>query len=248
MTAALRMKDLEQATGVGRETIRYYIREGLLPQPHRPGRNVAWYDEGFVERVLLIKELQRKRFLPLHAIKAIVGSDTPPSRAEVQMLHDIDGTLFRGLPSRKPDRLSVVAKRVGLRAAEIRRLAAIEAIEIVTQKGDQWLEGDALRIVELWAAMRRAGYSEALGFQPENLRLYVDMVRWLAREELRLFTQGVAGRENQAAASRMAEQGIELLNEVLGVLRKTTLLQFIHTGNLPSPSEALAVGERRRRR
>ena len=29
----VKMKDLERATGVSRETIRYYIREGLLPEP-----------------------------------------------------------------------------------------------------------------------------------------------------------------------------------------------------------------------
>ena len=32
----MRMRDLERATGVGRETIRFYIREGLLPEPARP--------------------------------------------------------------------------------------------------------------------------------------------------------------------------------------------------------------------
>ena len=47
----MKMQDLERATGVGRETIRFYIREGLLPQPERPNRNVAWYDESFVERI-----------------------------------------------------------------------------------------------------------------------------------------------------------------------------------------------------
>ena len=43
MTARrLKMKDLERTTGVGREAIRFYIREGLLPEPERPSRNVAW--------------------------------------------------------------------------------------------------------------------------------------------------------------------------------------------------------------
>lgn len=240
MTRRLKMKDLEQATGVGREAIRYYIREGLLPQPHRPGKNVAWYDEHFVERILVIKDLQRKRFLPLHAIKDIVGGDAPPTRAEIEALRDIDGTLFANLPARKPERLSGVAKRVGLRAAEIRRLAASEAFEIVTRRGDQWLEGDALRIVELWAAVRRAGFESELGFVPENLRLYVDVMRWLAREELRLFTHGVAGKRDVATTRKMAEQGIDLVNEMLGLIRKATLLEFIHTGNLPAPSESMA--------
>ncbi len=48
MSRQMKMQDLERATGVGRETIRFYIREGLLPQPTRPSRNVAWYDESFV--------------------------------------------------------------------------------------------------------------------------------------------------------------------------------------------------------
>ena len=39
----MKMKELERETGVGRETIRFYIREGLLPEPERPKRNVAAY-------------------------------------------------------------------------------------------------------------------------------------------------------------------------------------------------------------
>src|SRR4029453_18005333 len=67
----LKMRDLERATGARPETIRFYIREGLLPVPERAGRNVAWYNESFIDRIALIKELQRKRYLPLHAIKAL---------------------------------------------------------------------------------------------------------------------------------------------------------------------------------
>jgi predicted DNA-binding transcriptional regulator AlpA len=229
----LKMKDLERATGVGRETIRFYIREGLLPEPERPGRNVAWYDESFVDRIALIKELQRKRYLPLHAIKALVDSDTPPSRAEVDALLAIDGTLYRGLAPPAAARVADVAKRTGLSVREIRRLADSEAIELVTRQGSQWLEGDAIRFVERWAALRNAGYTEQFGFRPENLRVYVEFVRWLAREELRIFAHGVTGRVDRETASGMAEQGIEIVNELIALLRKTTLLRYIAEGNLP---------------
>jgi len=228
----LKMKDLERATGVGREAIRFYIREGLLPEPERPGRNVAWYDDSFVDRIALIKELQRKRYLPLHAIKALVDGDTPPSRAEVDALLAIDGTLYRGRAPAEA-RVGDVAKRTGLSIREIHRLADAEAIELVTRQGAQWLSGDGIRFVERWAALRNAGYAERLGFRPENLRVYVDFVRWLAREELRMFTRGVAGRVDAEAASRMAEQGIEIVNELIGLLRKATLLRYIAEGNLP---------------
>ena len=37
----MKMAELERRSGVGRETIRYYIREGLLPERERRARNVA---------------------------------------------------------------------------------------------------------------------------------------------------------------------------------------------------------------
>src|SRR5262249_42625261 len=126
----LKMKDLERATGVGRETIRFYIREGLLPEPERPGRNVAWYDESFVERIAVVKELQRKRYLPLHAIKALIDGETPPSLAEAETLRAIDGTLYPGARAAAA-RVSELAKRTGLSTAEIRRLEEVGAIQSV---------------------------------------------------------------------------------------------------------------------
>ena len=233
----LKMKDLERATGVGRETIRFYIREGLLPEPERPGRNVAWYDESFVERIAVVKELQRKRYLPLHAIKALIDGETPPSLAEAETLRAIDGTLYPGARAAAA-RVSELAKRTGLSAGEIQRLEEVGAIEIVTRRGTQWIEGDGVRFVERWAALRRAGYADALGFGPDKLRVYVDFVRWLAREELRIFARGVAGRVDRETASRMAEQGIDIVNELIGLMRKATLLRYIAEGNLPDAGAA----------
>jgi DNA-binding transcriptional MerR regulator len=193
----MKMKDLERAAGVGRETIRFYIREGLLPEPHRPGRNVAWYDASFVERLMLIKELQQKRFLPLHVIRSMLGSETPPSRDEVRTLLEIDGKLFpavEGAPEPASERLSQVARAVGIPAREIRDFAAAGMIEIRTRDGDQWLEEPAIRMVELWGRMRAAGFDQQFGFSAESYRIYPEVMRWLAHEELRLFTKGITGR------------------------------------------------------
>jgi DNA-binding transcriptional MerR regulator len=231
----MKMQDLERATGVGRETIRFYIREGLLPQPERPSRNVAWYDPSFVERIRLIKELQQKRFLPLQVIKAIVGTDAEPSRDEVKALLELDGKLFPavgGADRMPPERLSDVARRTALKAGEIRQLAATGLLEIETREGDQWLDDTAIRIVEVWGKIRQAGYTDALGFGPERMRVYVDFVRWLAREELRIFSQGVAGKVSVEDAVRMAESGVNLVNQIVGLLRKATILRYVAAGNL----------------
>ena len=59
MTASLKMKDLEAETGVSREAIHFYLREGLLPAPEKPKRNVAYYSDEHVVRIRAIKRLQQ---------------------------------------------------------------------------------------------------------------------------------------------------------------------------------------------
>lgn len=232
----MKMQDLERATGVGREAIRFYIREGLLPQPERPNRNVAWYDESFVKRIALIKELQQKRFLPLQVIKSIVGNDAEPSRDEVKALLEMDGKLFPavgGATDMPAERVTAVAKRTGLKAIEVHQLAGTGMIEIETRDGEQWLDDTGIRLVELWARVRQAGFTDELGFSPENMRIYVDFVRWLAREELRNFSHGVAGRVAVERSVQMAEAGISLINQMIALTRKATILRYVAAGNLP---------------
>jgi len=242
----LKMKDLERATGVGRESIRFYIREGLLPEPERPGRNVAWYDESFIERIRLIKELQQKRYLPLQVIKAVVSGDTPASAREVETLGVLEGRLPPAGDAElagKRERLSVLAKRTGLPVREVRELANIEAIEIVTAGGDQWIEGVGIRLVELWARFRAAGFTAERGFPTEQVRLYVDVVNLLAREELRRFSKGLSGRVGNEELVRMAEDGIRLGSEVVALLRHAALLRFIASGNLASGAAGTSGAE-----
>ena len=65
----MKIGELVKRTGVPKETIHYYIREGLLRKPRKSGSNVAEYTEGHVERILLVKELRDIFFLPIHDIK-----------------------------------------------------------------------------------------------------------------------------------------------------------------------------------
>ena len=44
----------------------------VIPRPRKKGKNVSDYDESFVERILLIKQIQDHFFLPLSLIKKIV--------------------------------------------------------------------------------------------------------------------------------------------------------------------------------
>jgi len=66
------ISELAQKTGVSVRTIRYYVDEGLLPQPEVRGK-YAVFHEGYLERLELIKQL-KDAYLPLKEIRSLLNS------------------------------------------------------------------------------------------------------------------------------------------------------------------------------
>ena len=75
----LRISDLEKISGVGRSTIHYYLREGLLSPPKKTGKTMAYYDAGHVRELEEVKKLQGEGY-PISYIKEMLGSGTPGER------------------------------------------------------------------------------------------------------------------------------------------------------------------------
>jgi len=90
----LRMRELTAATGLAKSAILHYIAQGLLPEPVRTGRNMAYYDPACVERIKFIKSLQGKYSFPLSKIKLLLslrdqGKDVSP-------MIELDEMIFSG--------------------------------------------------------------------------------------------------------------------------------------------------------
>jgi len=75
----LKMSELADASGVSAGTIKHYLREGLLPEPVRTSRNMAYYPPGFVDRIRTIKRLQEERFMPLRLIREVLARHDLPA-------------------------------------------------------------------------------------------------------------------------------------------------------------------------
>lgn len=71
------ISELAQAMGVSTRTIRYYIEEGLLPQPEVQGK-YAVFNADYLVRLKLIKYL-KDAYLPLKEIKRQLDSLTVPA-------------------------------------------------------------------------------------------------------------------------------------------------------------------------
>ena len=66
-TATYDLNELARAAGVTTRTVRYYVAQGLLPSPATRGPGTR-YDRGHLDRLRLIRHLQRQHF-PLAEIR-----------------------------------------------------------------------------------------------------------------------------------------------------------------------------------
>lgn len=217
----MKMKELERVTGVGRETIRYYIREGLLSEPDRPKRNVALYGPGHVKRLDLIKRLQAERHLPLHLIKTIVANEAanPVSGFEAFIgLEDRLGPLLSEGRSLGPRRFSEVVADSGLSMEDARALAEMKYITLDHLDGEEWLNQRNARLLELVGELTTSGFGNPAGYSMETYRPHADLVQVLAHRAVADFYRNLGTSMSRDDAARLAADGIKAVNEILPLL------------------------------
>ena len=76
---------LAKAAGVGVETVRYYQRRGLLPEPPRPPGEVRRYGDEDLKRLRFIRSAQAAGFT-LAEIKELLDLDASDDRARAREL------------------------------------------------------------------------------------------------------------------------------------------------------------------
>lgn len=215
------MQALEQRTGVGRETIRYYIRLGLLPEPERPKPNVAVYGEDHVRRIEVIKRLQQERYLPLAFIKTLLDRRTG---GEIEAMPGLDAMLAArmGLPALgEGASLDETPDLTGITAHD---LDAMVRDGVVQVGADGRLDGLNLSICRLWGRAKAQGFSEAAGWFPEDLAIYPQVIEPMARREVERFYTRISGALGVDAAAALGQVGIEVLNELIALIRTRALI------------------------
>ena len=85
----MRMAELARRSGVTRETIHFYLREGLLPRPEKGGRTVAYYGEAHLDRLRLIRRLRDEKYLPIAVIRRLLESPAAAAERDVDVLADV---------------------------------------------------------------------------------------------------------------------------------------------------------------
>ena len=239
----LKISDLARETGVPTGTIKFYMREGLLPPPTvKTGRNMAYYDRSFVERIRAIKELQQKRFLPLDVIRVILDRDEDViSRREIDTLLSLEGRFYREVeyaPGHKSIARDDVETRYGIGPSLLRYLVDVGILTPVRRQGRECLEGEDVAILETLAEMKKAGFDDDLVPKEVCVPLYVDTIGTLAREELKMFSRAVTETVEPERVPELAMAGVKLVEQFIVLLRRKLLVRAIQELRYESETES----------
>ncbi len=228
-----RMKDLCELTGLERQAIHFYIQEGLVPEGRKTGRNMAFYGEAHLERIRLIKKLQKEQFLPLRAIAAVLnGSENDFAPEQRALLLEVKSKL-RGnvIVSTKTETVSVgplLAEhgleerdfeemvQAGLIAVSEGRARSLRSARI--QAADAWQ-------LELFGELRRAGFTRELGFGARDFSLYVDAIEKLFAEEKKILMARLGHLPPDTIAS-VVDRSLPIIGAMLERYHTTTARHF----------------------
>jgi DNA-binding transcriptional MerR regulator len=157
----MRISELSEASGVAVATIKYYLREGLLPPGQATSATRASYDETHVQRLRLVRSLVEVGGMPLARVREVLAVVDDPDPSPYAAVSDALAALPPYVQRERPFR---------------RASSALDAVGLAYEPG-------SAAVAQLDAAL--AGLEDAgrpLG--AEALARYVEQIGAIAEREV----------------------------------------------------------------
>ncbi|KMS60962.1 MerR family transcriptional regulator [Sphingobium baderi LL03] len=226
----MKMRELEDRTGVDREVIRIMIREGLLPEPIRPARNAAEYDESHVSGIATIRHLQQTSRLTLKEIKAALSGQSLERPGPASIYSHLETLLSRSFGLEQPATVSLqsLCERYPRAEHDAHTFESMGMLTLIRNEHGYSLSLTDARLVEIWGKIREAGFVEEQGFPPENISFYREAAELVAQHETSIFFRGSDGAIGEEDAARMLETALPLMLDFFGLLRIKAFMASVH--------------------
>lgn len=75
----MKIKELEEKSGIPRTTIHFYLRHGLLHPPRKTGRTMAYYDDSHLIRLKQIQQIKKGSRIPVSFLKDQLAAMPSPA-------------------------------------------------------------------------------------------------------------------------------------------------------------------------
>lgn len=163
----MRISELSERTGVPVPTIKYYLREGLLPEGDKRTPRLTEYDDRHVRRLGLLRILRDVGDVPVEGLKRLVAATE--TRGSV---HDLFAVAADALAPTPPP--------AGPGRAETRAMADA----IIRQAGWDRVREDSVDRDNLAATLELLGAFDTHPRDPAEIAPYVAMADRVARHDI----------------------------------------------------------------
>ena len=226
------ISEVAERSGVPIATIKFYIREGLLPRPRTAGRTIGRYDAAFMVRLEVIRELRNRWRLPLREIAELLSEAGPLATLnEIELRLAARDRLDEAIdPTNAEPPISEhrLQERSGLPSSDLHEMTRYGLLTPIKVAGATvFAERDA-RIAEVVGALRSSGYNDHLGFAIGDLQCYVEALRVLVVREVEQFDSPALRGLGRDEMLRLIGQGVAQVDVLLGLLHKKLLLAAVH--------------------
>jgi DNA-binding transcriptional MerR regulator len=224
----VKMSVFAERAGVPIPTIKHYLREGLLPEPVRTSRNMAYYDATLIPKVRAIKRLQTEMYLPLRVIRQVLDrledEEIPPGVA-------LEATVARVLAEQSAQ--DSLSRRQALDAGlSEEELDALGRMGVVQPEGERaTYRDDDAALLRVLAQARRAGITEEL-MPTAALEPYLEALAGFVRDEVAFFRAGTEAHTGPAL-HKLAETATTLSERLMVLMRRKLLLSALRELDTP---------------
>jgi DNA-binding transcriptional MerR regulator len=186
----MKLRELVKASGVSRETIQFYLREGVLPKPRKRYGGQADYDERYIHLIHRIKDLQENHYLPLSVIKSILRR-LKKATPDQEHFFNLQSEFFSPVKQFFTD-AEIVGEKSFQKVTGMgsKWRAKAEDWGIITPRvnnGDKVYDLEDIAIGKLMVEMDRTGFGPKDGVDPEILKHHRDAIYGVIRKSTRRF-------------------------------------------------------------
>jgi DNA-binding transcriptional MerR regulator len=191
----IKIGEIAKRSGVPVSTIRFYVKEGLLPFPEKVNKKMAYYDESCINKIEAIQHLKEKKYYPLAIIKNILRRmDNDLTFEEAVVVED---TVFDPMSSGEVglvDRVEFL-KLTGLTTEQLNEVERIGIlIPCFKERGKTLYNQD-----DVIFAREAIQHIYRFGLNPEDFGFYLRLGHEITDQEMSLrrkITQDLSTKEN----------------------------------------------------
>jgi DNA-binding transcriptional MerR regulator len=191
----IKIGEIAKRSGVPVSTIRFYVKEGLLPSPEKVNKKMAYYDESCINKIEAIQHLKEKKYYPLAIIKNILRRMDNDLTFEEAVV--VEETVFDTMSSGEVglvDRVEFL-KLTGLTTEQLNEVERIGILmPCFKERGKTLYNQD-----DVILAREAIQHIYRFGLNPEDFEFYLRLGHEITDQEMSLrrkITQDLSTKEN----------------------------------------------------